>query len=217
MFQEFSPGAGEETVPQRDPIKKKILFHMKKNFWYFSPKMTPSPLALAWDQSFIVCRVLMPWEPSQRHLLKICSPAGHGMEMKPEARVTCQVMLAVLFTALFITATVFAGECQSFSLTGNVSEIFLVAAFVADLLPCSWGRQSSPKLLLPLGEGCFRAVFLQKTKPVPLVWELMPSRNPYKINRKGHFMSKITQVLFLEKKGPGDVSMNPTKSKSLEE
>ncbi|XP_077646395.1 C-type lectin domain family 2 member D6 isoform X1 [Lonchura striata] len=34
--------------------------------------------------------------------------AGHSMEMKPEARVTCQVMLAVLFTALFITAIAFA-------------------------------------------------------------------------------------------------------------
>ncbi|OWK62755.1 C-type lectin domain family 2 member E [Lonchura striata] len=48
--------------------------------------------------------------------------AGHSMEMKPEARVTCQVMLAVLFTALFITAITFAGECQGFNLTGNVSE-----------------------------------------------------------------------------------------------
>ncbi|XP_037979340.1 C-type lectin domain family 2 member E-like [Motacilla alba alba] len=34
--------------------------------------------------------------------------AGHSMEMKPEARVACQVMLAVLFTALFITAIAFA-------------------------------------------------------------------------------------------------------------
>ncbi|KAM4752500.1 uncharacterized protein ACIQIH_000814 isoform 3-T5 [Cyanocitta cristata] len=33
---------------------------------------------------------------------------GHSMEMKPEARVACQVMLAVLFTALFITAITFA-------------------------------------------------------------------------------------------------------------
>lgn len=69
------------------------------------------------------------------------------MEMKPEARVACQVMLAVLFTALFITAIAFAGECRSFSLTGNVSEIFWVVAFVTDLLPCSWGRQSPLKLL----------------------------------------------------------------------
>lgn len=59
------------------------------------------------------------------------------MEMKPEARVACQVMLAVLFTALLITAIAFAGECQSFSLMSNVSEIFWVVAFVTDLLPCS--------------------------------------------------------------------------------
>ncbi|NWR04508.1 CLC2E protein, partial [Paradoxornis webbianus] len=35
-------------------------------------------------------------------------PAGPSMEMKPEARVACQVMLAVLFTALLITAIAFA-------------------------------------------------------------------------------------------------------------
>ncbi|XP_030916640.1 uncharacterized protein LOC102040053 isoform X2 [Geospiza fortis] len=34
--------------------------------------------------------------------------AGHSMEMKPEARVACQVMLAVLFAALLITAIAFA-------------------------------------------------------------------------------------------------------------
>ncbi|XP_023799380.1 C-type lectin domain family 2 member E-like isoform X3 [Cyanistes caeruleus] len=34
--------------------------------------------------------------------------AGHSVEMKPEARVTCQVVLAMLFTALFITAIAFA-------------------------------------------------------------------------------------------------------------
>ncbi|XP_068032129.1 C-type lectin domain family 2 member B-like isoform X2 [Anomalospiza imberbis] len=34
--------------------------------------------------------------------------AGHSMEMKPEAHAACQVMLAVLFTALFITAIAFA-------------------------------------------------------------------------------------------------------------
>lgn len=100
------------------------------------------------------------------------------MEMKPEARVTCQVMLAVLFTALLITAIAFAGECQSFSLTGNVSQIFWVVAFLTDLFPCSCGRQSPAKLLFSLGEGHFRAVFLQKDKPIPMVWELMSSRNP---------------------------------------
>lgn len=91
------------------------------------------------------------------------------MEMKPEARIACQVMLAVLFTALFITAIAFAGECQSFCLTGSVSEILCVVAFVTDLLPCSGGRPNPPKLLFPLEEGCFRAVFLQKTKSIPLV------------------------------------------------
>ncbi|XP_064259268.1 uncharacterized protein LOC135289525 isoform X2 [Passer domesticus] len=54
--------------------------------------------------------------------------AGHSMEMKPEARVACQVMLAVLFTALFITAIAFAGECRSFSLT--------VQAFQPHAQPC---------------------------------------------------------------------------------
>ncbi|NXM70293.1 CLC2H protein, partial [Serilophus lunatus] len=34
--------------------------------------------------------------------------AGHSLEMKPEARVACQVMLAVLFTALLLTAIAFA-------------------------------------------------------------------------------------------------------------
>lgn len=27
---------------------------MEKNFWYFSPKMTPRPLALGWHQPFII-------------------------------------------------------------------------------------------------------------------------------------------------------------------
>lgn len=72
------------------------------------------------------------------------------MEMKPEARVACQVMLAVLFTALLITAIAFAGECRSFSLTGNVSEMFWLVEFVKDLFPCSCGRQSPPKLLFSL-------------------------------------------------------------------
>ncbi|XP_062369759.1 C-type lectin domain family 2 member D-like isoform X2 [Cinclus cinclus] len=35
------------------------------------------------------------------------------MEMKPEARVACQVMLAVLFTALLMTATAFAAEADA--------------------------------------------------------------------------------------------------------
>lgn len=91
------------------------------------------------------------------------------MEMKPEARIACQVALAVLFTALLITAITFAGEYPSFSLMGNVSEIFWDVAFVADLFPCSWGRQSSPKLLFSLGERRFRAAFLHKTKLIRLV------------------------------------------------
>jgi len=70
--------------------------------------------------------------------LKVSSPAGYSLEVKPEARVACQVTMAVLFAALLVTAITFAGGYQGFRLMGNISEILWGIAQA----PCSQG--SSP-------------------------------------------------------------------------
>lgn len=54
-------------------------------------------------------------------MLRVSSPAGSSLEMKPGARVACQVTVAVVFLVLLVTAIAFAGECRGAHHRDNVS------------------------------------------------------------------------------------------------
>lgn len=56
-----------------------------------------------------------------RKVLKVSSPAGSSLEMKPGARVACRVTMAVVFLVLLVTAIAFAGECRGAHHGDNVS------------------------------------------------------------------------------------------------
>lgn len=76
-----------------------------------------------------------------RKVLKVSSPAGSSLEMKPGARVACRVTMAVAFLLLLVTAIAFAGECRGAHHGDNVS-----VPSKDSLGHCTWAK-SSPVLL----------------------------------------------------------------------
>lgn len=129
------------------------------------------------DHLGMICSVLLPWEPLQRHwtsvLLQVTAWRWSQRHVSP-ARWCWQCFSQLCSSQpslLQVNVKALVSQVMS-------QRYFRLLHLCVALISCSWGRQSLHKLLFSLGEGCFRAVILQKTKLIPMVWELMSSRNP---------------------------------------
>uniref|UniRef100_A0A8C8AXL9 Uncharacterized protein n=1 Tax=Otus sunia TaxID=257818 RepID=A0A8C8AXL9_9STRI len=91
---------------------------------------------------------------SPAKVLKATSPAGYSLEMKLEARVACQVTMAVLFMSLLITAVAFAGGYQGFLVTfppqRGKGKVFLLNAVALSM---------TVQAFQPCPQPCFQCLF----------------------------------------------------------